>query len=296
MHKILSLSLLLFASVYTNAQQKSLRYKDHLDYYSEHAKSTVLTKGLNFLADGNYVLKGSKEDFKFLLEKKLEIEQKHLVNVDSIYLYGMIKDSVKVNQWVLKYKAKKSNTIIDLVTEKNLFMDIDVENIKNILHYGESGKIQTLGKNYSGKRTMTYSDEYIYMGFYNTMTNPEGNRFTEREDIVISRESGDVKYKSLTTTNCGKYNLNISRTSKNISKTLETDIVFDDGDPLLKSQAGVNLYRAYIKESYNKGKLTAFTIAYTNQNKGEGLFSKLIDTVTYQDLIYRFTLKCEYID
>jgi len=294
MHKILS--LLLFASLYTNAQEKSLRYKDHLDYYSEHAKSTVLTKELNFLADGNYVFKGSKEDFSFLLDKKLEIEQKHLVNADSIYLYGTIKDSVKVGQWVLKYKSKKSDVITDLVTEKNLFMDIDVENIKNILHYGDAGKIQTLGKNYSGKRTMTYSDEYIYMGFYNTMANQEGSRFTEREDIVISRENGAVKYKSLTTTNCGKYNLNISRTSKNISKSLEIDIVFDDSkSDKVALPPDADSYSMHIKESYKKGKLTKISIDYTNQNKGEEYFSKLVNNINYQNLVYRFTLNCEDI-
>jgi hypothetical protein len=282
--------------MYAGAQQKALPYKDYLDYYSENAKSTVLTKDLNFLADGNYVFKGSKEDFKFLLDKKLEIDKKHLANVDSIYLSGVIKDSVKVNKWTIKYKAKNGNVLNDLFSAKNAFSELDIENFKLTLDYQVNGMIQKLFKNYSGKRTVTYSDEYIYMGFYGAIRDTSGHTLTEKEDVVISRENGTIKSTIVTTSNCGNYGLTVSRTSKNISKSLDTDILFVEGNPnQVTSRAGSSSYRALVKESFANRKLTKISVVYTNQNKGEEYFSKLINNVNYQNIIYQYSLNCNDI-
>jgi hypothetical protein len=50
MQKVISIFTLL-CCLQTVAQQDTLLYKNHLDYYSPHAKSTVLSKDLKFLKE-----------------------------------------------------------------------------------------------------------------------------------------------------------------------------------------------------------------------------------------------------
>lgn len=274
-----------------NAQKGTLYYRDYVDYYSEHAKSTVLTKDLKFLKDGNYSFKGSVEDFYFLVNQKLRVSPENLADIDTLYLEGRIKGAVKVGLWKIRYKDKATNKLLPLLVSPRFSIETVKANDEE-LNYLENGKIQEMLKKFAGERLVRYGNEYINIAFKNhAIDSLDGNHFREEEALDISRKDGSVKYRYSSRTSCPEYTVYISRNSNNLNKELTTIIKFEKS---VDTEPGkVSYYEAVIKETFESGKLLKLTISYDTKNNGNAYFSKFLNNQNYQEILYSYNTTCQ---
>jgi len=269
MQKIISLLTFLFClQAYT--QKDTLLYKDYLDYYSVNAKSTVLNKDLQFLKNGKYIFKGSVKDFDYLLNNILE--EKMLLNlseVDTLYLSGKIKNSVKIKQWCFYKKNDSSKSIL-----KELFI--------NRLNY-KNGKIQDKLTQFNGKYYFIENKDFIGFNFRNINTSEKGYlRFYKKNDTIKYLRNKDFY--------CAKYEITIYQTSENLNNYLKTEIAIWN---LEKIKRGVRLtdktlsneYRLIIKEKFKEKKLIKISIKYKYNDKGKEYFKKYINTTNFLNFI-----------
>lgn len=289
MHHLIK--FLLFISSFAYTQHDTLLYKNHLDYYGEHAKSTMLTKDLKFLNDGDYIFKGSRNDFSFLLNKQLKVEKKNIVNIDTLYFYGKIKDSVKVGQWNLYHKNKKNGKYERFFSEANQFEKIEIEGKAIALNYGDLGKKTYLFRKTTGGNINYLDERILSVNNHDSDDTITGASVRERENISVFRDTGIIKYYRFANLYCGlyKYTIDISQQSEDFNTGLETSLTFRK--PRLDWRKPAEYYNLAIIEKFKNSKLIAITVEYSDANSGKAYFGHINNT-NYQSSIYIDCSEC----
>ena len=292
--------LLLLSGICLYAQKSPLLYKNFLDYYSEHAKTTILGQDLKALKDGAYDFKGSRQDFNFLL-RVLKIDDKDLTGYDTLYLSGTVKGLVKVGQWDLKFKNPKTGVLENILNQTSVKIPDAKDRIES-LNYGVSGRKHFLfrKKATTADRVLQWDDKLVY-NFRYTDSRPDKNSFIEEEHMTIFKKSRVISYKRNAELQCpqGGYILLLYQESKDLSKQLKTEITFENnkstttqsGDAV-SSQKFNNQYGLKITEDFKDEILVSISFEFSEHDKGKDYFGKWLDTNNYLNILYKDDAGC----
>ncbi|MFK7748419.1 MAG: hypothetical protein AB8B65_08520 [Kordia sp.] len=265
---ILIVVFVLLFYVQSYAQQDTLLYKAHFDYYSPHVKSTILTKDFQFLKDGYYTFKGSPKDFSYVLEAIITKKDRDRLQVaDTLYFSGEINDSIKVKQWNLHRKSDlvKQDTLAILPLEHMNFRD---------------GKINTSLLPIDGKYRMYSDKKMIYFYFRNKLID-NGMELLERSFHRTYRKNDSITYKRDIEVYCeNRESLikegSIYQRSNFLDAGINTTVSLIGFDEKKKKFYG---YYAKLIEVFHEDKLTAITISYKDEG-GKKHFEKLLNIPT----------------
>ncbi len=276
--------ILFFVLFNASAQQKTLLYKNYIDYYSENAKSTILTKDLMFLKNGNYVFKGNGKDFNYLLNNVLHVKhsviQKNTTNLDTLFLVGKIKDSVKIGQWRLLKKVKSK--------QSEIYPTFAVT-----INYHENGKIQFEKSKWNKFETNLLNDriiiqnrkDYISFRFHKNLNwsnheyrNEGGWTYYKKSDTIRYFRDKQVVYKT--------YEKEKHQSTSNLNDYLNTTITFNN-------KKGGGSLETFIKEKFKNDKLVKVTMEHEFYFEGKEYFGKFVKNTNFSSLI---SSNFEYFD
>ncbi|PTX60203.1 hypothetical protein C8N46_107210 [Kordia periserrulae] len=266
---------IVFSCFLSFAQENTLLYTEHIDYYSPHAKSTILTEDLQFLKDGQYTFKGSTKDFKFLLNTVLKpFHLENLQDTDTLYFSGEIKDAIKINQWKL-YKKVHSNAVS--ILKKELYSELD---------FGTGKKLHWL-EGFQGKYNYTNTERYVIMSLRNHKKT-DSIDFYERIAFRYDKKSDDTNYRKEGEFYCKNYEGTTYQKSNKLEENLFSSITLKGFDASKESEY---FYIQNIQEYFKNEKLIGITITYDNRFKGKTQFEKCVTNTNFLNYLYG-TIEC----
>ncbi len=283
MQRYILIYILFFVFFNANAQQKALLYKNYIDYYSENAKSTILTKDLKILKDGYYIFKGKKKYFTYLLKDMLWMDNyvlEYIPESETLYLVGKIRNSVKVEQWTLLRKGKSG--LYEVYPQLNSGIDYG--------EYGEILFIKTTWNKFKGKFKIYNHKNYVNF-MYKMNENTNTTNYKDQGTLTYYKKNDTIKYTRSKVVVYKTYVKEKQQSSENLNDYLKTEIVFSNSKEskncIGRKKKTYNEYRLIINEKYKDGKLIKMSMERKYINKGKKYFKKHINNANFSSLLQR---------